>query len=457
MTNSTRQSALFPDLFTKPLHMAFDDAAGSSDGGAILLKAVDQALGLTPALAVAFRDNRQSAKVRHSTAELLGQRIYGLALGYPDANDAGRMGADPMMRMLIDRDSSTGADLASQPTLSRFENSASNTDMYRMGMTLAERVVAYHKKRLRRRNVKKITIDLDPTDTPNHGEQQELSFFNGHYGHYCYLPMLGFISFNDEPDQYLVAAVLRSGVASAKDGAPGVLRRILAILRRSFRKARILVRLDGGFAGPGIFDFLDAQKVDYVVGMPGNTLLYRRAEDLMDIVRRLSMRTYQSAALFGETRYAADSWNNNVRRVIYKAEVVRHPGRDSRDNQRFVVTNLRRNPEGVYDVYRMRGESENRIKEMQHGLRLDLTSCVSFKANQMRVLMTAAAYVLMQTLRSRLSHTSLARKQVDSLRLMLLKIGAKVTTSVRRIVIRMAENHPWRDEWYQAARAWGAS
>ena len=190
--------------------MAFDDAATSSDGGAVLLKAVDEALGLTPALAAAFRDNRQGAKVRHSTAELLGQRIYGLALGYPDANDAGRMGADPMMRMLIDRDSSMGADLASQPTLSRFENSASNTDMYRMGMTLAEKVVAYHKKRLRRRNVKKITIDLDPTDTPNHGEQQELSFFNGHYGHYCYLPMLGFISFNDEPDQYLVAAVLRS-------------------------------------------------------------------------------------------------------------------------------------------------------------------------------------------------------------------------------------------------------
>ena len=457
MTDTTRQSVLFPSLFPKPLHMSFDDAAGSSDGGAILLKAVDQALGLTPALAAAFRDNRQSAKVRHSTAELLGQRIYGLALGYPDANDAGRMGADPMMRMLIDRDGMTGADLASQPTLSRFENSASSTDMYRMGTAIAEKVIAFHGKRLRRRNVKKITIDLDPTDTPNHGEQQELSFFNGHYGHYCYLPMLGFVSFNDEPDQYLFAAVLHPGVASAKDGARGVLGRILKILRRSFRKARILVRLDGGFAGPEIFDFLDAQKVDYVVGMPGNKVLDKRAEDLMNIVRCLCERTGRGEALFGETRYAAGSWNGKERRVIYKAEIVRYPGRAARDNQRFVVTNLRHAPERVYDIYRMRGESENRIKEMQHGMRLDLTSCVSFKANQMRVLMTAAAYVLMQTLRSRLSHTSLARKQVDSLRLMLLKIGAKVTTSVRRIVIRMAENHPWRHQWHQAARAWGAS
>jgi hypothetical protein len=269
--------------------------------------------------------------------------------------------------------------------------------------------------------------------------------------------MLGFVSFNDEPDQYLVAAVLRSGVASTRDGARGVLRRILTILRRTFRKARILVRLDGGFAAPEIFDFLDAQKVDYVVGMPGNKVLDKRAEDLMDIVRSLSERTGRGEALFGETRYAAGSWNGKERRVIYKAEIVRHPGRSARDNQRFVVTNLRHAPERVYDVYRMRGESENRIKEMQHGLRLDLTSCMSFKANQMRVLMTAAAYVLMQALRSRLAHTSLARKQVDSLRLMLLKIGAKITTSVRRIVIRMAENHPYRDEWHQAARAWGAS
>jgi hypothetical protein len=437
--------------------MSFDDVAGSSDGGAVLLKAVDQALGLTPALAAAFRDNRQGSKVRHTAAELLGQRIYGLALGYPDANDAGRMGSDPMMRILIDRDGVGGAALASQPTLSRFENSASNTDMYRMGTTIAEKVIAFHGTRLRCRNVKKVTIDLDPTDTPNHGEQQELSFFNGHYGHYCYLPMLGFVSFNDEPDQYLVAAVLRSGVASTRDGARGVLRRILTILRRTFRKARILVRLDGGFAAPEIFDFLDAQKVDYVVGMPGNKVLDKRAEDLMDIVRSLSERTGRGEALFGETRYAAGSWNGKERRVIYKAEIVRHPGRSARDNQRFVVTNLRHAPERVYDVYRMRGESENRIKEMQHGLRLDLTSCMSFKANQMRVLMTAAAYVLMQALRSRLAHTSLARKQVDSLRLMLLKIGAKITTSVRRIVIRMAENHPYRDEWHQAARAWGAS
>ncbi len=456
MTNPTRQSVLFPGLLDKPLHIVFDEASTTSDGGAVLLKAIDQRLGLTEAIAGCIRDSRQEAKVKHTYAELLGQRLFGIALGYFDANDAARIGGDPMMRMMVGRDPASGAELASQPTVSRFENAVTNKDLYRMGTQMAQSVVDYHKKRLGRR-VKKITIDMDPTDLPNHGQQQELSFFNGHYDNYCYLPMLGFLTFNDEPDQYLFAAVLRSGKAPSKQGACGILRRILPLVRQKFRKARILVRLDGGFAAPEIFDFLDLEQVQYVVGMPGNKVLDRRAKRLMGTSRRLSRESGKSHALFGETRYAARSWKDNKRRVIYKAEVVRLDDRDPRDNCRFVVTNLRRKPERVYDFYRMRGESENRIKELQHGLGLDRTSCMSFRGNQMRVFITASAYVLMQTLRCRLQRTSLARKQVDSLRLMLLKIGAKVTTTVRRIVVHMAQNHPWRDEWLQAAAACGAT
>ena len=454
MTSGIRQSVLFPDLLSKPLQVIFDEPSTTSDGGAMLLKAVDRRLNLTEVIANCILDMRQEAKVKHTWLEMFTQRTFGLALGYFDANDAGRLGGDPMMRLLIGRDPSTGAELASQSTISRFENAATNQDLYRIGMKLAESVVDYHRKRLGKR-VRQITIDMDPTDLPNHGQQQELSFFNGHYDNYCYLPMLGFLTFNDEPDQYLFASVLRSGKAPAKQGSRGILRRILKLLRASFPKARIMVRLDGGFAGSEIFDFLDREGVDYLVGMPGNKVLARRSKRRMGTARRLSRESGKSHALFGETRYAADSWASK-RRVIYKAEVVRLEGRDPRDNCRFVVTNLRQTPEAVYDIYRMRGESENRIKELQHGLRLDLTSCMSFRGNQMRVFLTAAAYVLIQTMRCQLQGTSLARKQVDSLRLMLFKIGGKVTRSVRRFVIHLAENHPWRSEWLEAAQACGA-
>lgn len=455
MTKSTRQSVLFPDLFRKPLHMAFDAPDQSSDGGAPLLAAVDRRLGLTAAMSGCLTDARRGASVQHSKSEMFSQRVYGLALGYEDANDADRLRGDAMMRLVVAGDAA-GEELASQPSLSRFENSTTIGGLYRMGMTLAETVFSYHRKRLGKR-VRKITIDMDPTDTPNFGDQQELSFYNGHYDNYCYLPMLGFVSFEGEPDQYLFAAVLRPGNAPGKQTACAILKRTLAMLRKRFPTARFLVRLDGGFASPEIFEFLDAEKrLDYVVGMAKNAVLERRVRRPMGTARRLSRESGKSHALFGETRYAAKSWKECKRRVIYKAEVVRLAGRAPRDNARFVVTSLRSGPERVYEIYRMRGESENRIKELQHGLRLDRTSCTKFRANQLRVLMTAAAYVLMQTLRCPLAKTSLARKQVESLRLMLLKIGARVTSSVRRTVIHMARNHPWYDEWLVAARAWGA-
>lgn len=455
MTDSTRQAVLFPDLFTKPLHMAFDAPDTSSDGGAVLLSAVDRRLGLTAAMAGCLRDARRRASVLHPKSEMFTQRVYGLALGYEDTNDADRLRKDAMMRLVVAGDAA-GEDLASQPSLSRFENSATIGGLYRMGMTLAATVFDYHRKRLGSR-VRQITIDMDPTDTPNYGEQQELSFYNGHYDNYCYLPMLGFVTFDDEPDQYLFAAVLRPGNAPGKQSACGILRRTLAMVRERFPKARVLVRLDSGFACPELFDYLDAEKrLVYVVGMAANKVLKRRVQRPMGTARRLSRESGKSHALFGETLYAAKSWKKGKRRVIYKAEVVRLAGREPRDNARFVVTNLRSGAERVYEIYRMRGESENRIKELKLGLLLDRTSCTNFRANQLRVLMTAAAYVLLQTLRCPLAKTSLARKQVDSLRLMLLKIGARVTSSIRRTVIHMAANHPWYDEWLMAARAWGA-
>lgn len=451
----TRQSVLFPHLFSKPLLARFDERHGSSDGGAILLKACDAALDLSRRLAGCLADRRQAGKVEHSVRDLLRQRLFGIACGYEDGNDAARLSGDPIHKLLLDRDALSGAMLASQPTLSRFENSARRAELYRMGEALAECVIERHQRRLGRRRCKHITVDLDPTDDPTHGAQQ-LTFFNGHYDTWCYLPVAGFITFNHEPEQYLFSYVLRPGNAPATRGAIGILRRLLERLRAAFPRARILVRLDGGFAASEIFDLLEREHCDYVVAMAKNKRLAPRAARLMATARRLSRRSGKTAHVYGQTHYAARRWKIK-RRVIIKAEVVRHPGREPKMNPRFVVTNLKDAPRRLYEkVYCARGDIENRIKELHHGLSIDRTSCPRFLANQFRVLLTAAAYVLMQELRRRAAGTSLARAQVSTLRERLLKLGAHIERSVRRIVLHLPRSAVYQDEWRRIALAVGA-
>jgi len=457
LTNSTtQQSVLFPDLLDKPFVAIFDQEHSSSDGGAILLKAADKRLGLTDSLAACLRDDRQAGKIDHDTIELFRQRVYGIACGYADCNDAARLANDPVHKMINDRDPIEGDALASQSTLSRFENSVGPLTLYRMGKALFENVLSTHRKRLRGRKVRRIVIDLDPTDDATHGGQQ-LSLFNGYYDTWCYLPVLGFVSFNDEPDQHLFTAILRPGNAPAKLGAVGVLRRSIERLIEEFPEARILVRLDGGFACPEIFELLEALPgVDYVMAMASNKVLNRLAEPLMKKARRLSKRTDKTEHVYGECRYAAGTWLK-ARRVIIKAEVVRHEGKEPKDNPRFVVTNLGRAPRPVYEkVYCERGDVENRIKELKGGLEIDRTSCQQFWANQFRVLMTAAAYVLMQQLRLRAARTSSARAQVQMLRERLLKLGAHVVVSVRRVVLHLPASYPFLDTWKAVAHALGA-
>ena len=453
--DSTRQSVLFPQLISKPLWVQFDARHGSSDGGAILLKACDAALGLSRRLTECLIDRRQGGKVEHPVRDLVRQRLFGIACGYADGNDAARLGSDPIHKLLLDRDALTGAMLASQPTLSRFENAARRADLYRMSEALAESVIERHQRRLGRRRCQHITVDLDPTDDPTHGAQQ-LSFFNGHYDSWCYLPMAGFITFNHEPEQYLFSYVLRAGNAPAKRGAIGILRRLLERLRVAFPRAHVLIRLDGGFAAGEIFDFLEEEGCDYVVAMAKNKRLALRAARLMGTARRLSRRRGKTAHVYGQTHYAARRWQR-TRRVIIKAEVVRHPGREPKMNPRFAVTNLKGAPRRLYEkVYCARANVENRIKELHHGLEIDRTSCPRFLANQLRVLLTAAAYVLMQELRRRAAGTSLARAQVCTLRERLLKLGARVERSVRRIVLHLPHSAAYQCEWRRIARSLGA-
>ena len=449
------QTVLFPDLFNKPLIATFDQPHASSDGGAILLKAAEARYGLIDGFARCLVDDRQPGKVRHTLTDLLAQRIFGLACGHPDANDADYLAADPIHKLLLGRDPIDGDPLASQPTLSRFENQAGAQDLYAMGCELAASVIERHRQR-RHGRARRITIDLDPTDDPTHGAQQ-LTFFNGHYDTWCYLPLLAFVTFDDETEQYLCAAVLRPGNAPATRGARPVLRRLLDLLRAAFPKARFLVRLDGGFATPAIFDILDAEpRLDYVVAMAENAVLTRHAEAAMVEARTVSERSGQTEHVYTETRYAAKTWPCE-RRVVIKAEVVRLAGREPRDNPRFVITNLRPTPRFVYEhVYCARGDIENRIKELHDGLQLGRTSCSRFWANQLRVLLTAAAYVLMQELRLRAARTACARTQVTGLRERLLRLGVHVVVSVRRIVLHLPTSTPFLHAWRSIALALGA-
>ena len=337
----------------------------------------------------------------------------------------------PMTRstkLLLGRDPVAGAPLASQPTISRFENGAGRAALYRMGRELAACVIERHRRRLHGR-ARRVTIDLDPTDDQTHGAQQ-LTFFNGHYGGWCYLPLLGFLSFDREAEQYLCAAVLRPGNAVAADGTLGLLCRLLPVLRAAFPRARLLVRLDGGFATPEVFDVLDAEpRLDYVVAMAKNAVVQRQAESAMQVARAQSEVRGETAHVYTDIRYAARTWDHE-RRVVIKAEVVRLGDREPRDNPRFVVTNLRQTPRFIYEkVYCARGDIENRIKELLDGLQIDRTSCCRFWANQVRVFLTAAAYVLMQELRLRAARTACARSQVTWLRDRLLKLGS--TSSAR--------------------------
>ena len=449
----TAQSVLFPHLAGKPVVAKLEEEQSSSDGGAVLLKGLDRSLGLTEGLAACLRDPRQPGKIDHTIQELLQQRVFAIALGHPDANDARELADDPIHKLLVDRDPVHGEPLASQPTLSRFENTVQTTDLYRMADALADAVIERHRSRLGRR-CRLITLDFDPTDDPTHG-QQELSFFHGYYDTYCYLPLIGTMAFNDEAEQYLLCAVLRPGNAKASAGLVAILHRVLGKLEAAFPKARIRVRLDGGFGNPEVLDFLDEAGVEYVVGMAATKPLKRRARRALGTARRLSRETGETAHVFGETLYKTQRTWPYKRRVVYKAEVVRLDGREPKDNERFVVTNLSCTPKRVYAIYTDRGDAENRIKELKNDLAMDRTSCSRFLANQFRVLLTAAAYVLMQELRFRARHTDCARAQVGTLRIRLLKLAAWVEVSARRIVLHLPRRFPGRPAWMRIAAAVG--
>lgn len=457
MPNHLKQSVLFPELYSKPMVAEFTDERSSNDGGSILLLPIDRRMGLTESVAAQMLDRRQVAKVQHEYTCMFRHRVFGIANGYADTNDAASLAKDPILLLHCDQ-SPDGVALASQPTLSRFENAPSPRCLLRMAVEFARCVLREQQRQRRKRQPKLIRIDLDPTCDPTHG-QQEFSQFNGFYGTSCYLPLVVTVSFDDEREKYVVGSVLRPGNASAMKGTCGVLLRLVRMLRGFFPMAKLRVRADGAYATPELLDCLEAAGMEYVIGMPGNVKLAKESEELMQQARVLQRASGNKETLYGECAYQAKSWLRS-RRVVYKAEVVTYPERAPRDNDRYVVTNMKVKARGVFGEYHGHHDMENRIKELKCDLQMDRTSCGSFLANQLRLLLTVCAAALLQVLQAQLARLpvgELRHAQMGTIRERLFKRAVRVKESVRRVVLEYSVHYPWQDAWRRIALSLGAA
>ena len=451
MAQSTQQGVLFEGGFSKPLTVLFDGEAQSSDGGVLLLARIDRQLELTARLSDCLEDSRQLAKVHHDHQVLLRERVYALAQGYADTTDCARLADDAALKVALDQLPVRDQLLASQPTLSRFENRPPARELAHAQRVLEDVVI--ERLRRRHRGARRLYLDFDPSHDPAYGGQQGV-LFNGFYDGYGYLPMFGFLTVEGDPEQYLLHARLRPGTRRAYKSFIPTLRRIVRKVRKAFPGAQLIVRLDSEFTTAVLLDALESMGVKYIAGLKSNATLKKMAAWHVGRVRGEVRRTGRAARRFQEFSYRAKTWPR-ARRVILKAEVLVHPTRGLKDNPRWVITNLRHKPQNAYAIYCRRGDAENRVKELKLDLQSGRTSCHRFLANQFRLLMTAAAYVLLQDLRWQLRRTHLKRARVARLRLLLLKIGAQVKESVRRIVLHFPATYLERSTWIHVARRLG--
>jgi len=408
----------------------------SSDGGMMLLAEVDRELGLTGSLAGVLSDGRDPDKVWHQVAEMLAQRVYQIACGYEDCNDADDLRRDPVLKTALGRLPETDRDLASQPTLSRFENSVTRTQLRRMAEVFVDLFLRQHASS----TPATIILDFDATDDETHGQQQ-FAQFHGFYDEHCYLPLMVTAQVDGGPHELLVT-LLRPGNSPASRCALAVLKRLVRRLREAWPEVRILFRADNGFGVPEIYDWCDENHVLYAINLAKNPRLLAVAEPYMERARAEYEESGEKVRHVYAQTYAAREWVR-PRRVLIKAEVSAQG-----DNPRFVVTNLPADdPEDQYDLYAMRGDSENRIKELKNDLKIDRTSCHRFVANQLRLVLHAAAFVLLSHMRRCLRGTRLEDAQACSLQRHLLKLGVRVHETVRRVWLYFASSCPVQDLW----------
>jgi len=433
----------FGFLLGKQICARFDGGELSSDGGVMVLSEADQRLHLTAALAACVPDPRDQTQIAHAWHTLFAQRIYQIACGYEDADDADDLRGDWAFKTALGRRPETDHDLASQPTFSRLENCVSRTALRRLAEVFVHQFVTRDATRRKCR----IILDFDATDDETHGQQQ-FAFFHGHYREHCYLPLIVTAQVDDGPQELLVA-MLRPGNVDAAAYTVAILKRLVPRLRQACPKAQFLFRADGGFAKPEVYDWCEADenRVDYEINLPQNSVLQRLAAPHLEAVHARHEETGQWHRRFAETRYQAKGWPQ-PRRVVIKAEVTVNDHGETRDNPRFVVTNLRAGQaRAIYQHYGDRGAMENRIKELKNQLQMDRTSCHRFAANQLRVWLHAAAYLLHCELRRELHDTPLAAAQVATLQRKLLKVAVRIHETARRIWLHFASSYPWRELW----------
>lgn len=423
MQDSPTTLMRFETPTTLALEAAFYGGRITSDGELLWLAQTEEQLRVCQRIASHIPEWRGDC-VRHSLVRLVRQRVFQIAAGYEDQNDSDTLRSDPLLKLVCGRLPESEVDLASQPTISRLENAPDARSCLRMARALGD---LYITQRSKVGTPKRVLVDFDATDDPAHGDQ-EGAYYHGYYQEKILHPLLVF----DGDTGQLITALLRAGNTHASRGALSILKRVVRRLREAWgRGLEIEIRADVGFAIPEIYDYCEKEGIDYTIGLISNPRLEALAEDLLERAEQDSKeRQGEKVRLLSSASYRADSWEHS-RRVVYKAEVL-----EKGTNTRFVVTSRSDEPEELYEWYTKRGEAEGWIKDFKRALKADRLSCHRFFANQFRLLLHAAAYWLLDTLRRQLVASGVRRMQLDTLRLFLVKIGGRVRellTKVRRI------------------------
>src|SRR5213592_1670270 len=442
MTTECSQFAFgFHPQKRREIRAQFDGGAISSDGGGLLLREIEKRVGMLCQFAACFTDYRNPDLIEHRVEEMVAQRVYGLALGYEDLNDHEELRNDPLLAVLVEKSDPSQETLAGKSTLNRLEltrETASRKERYKkivldhgaVDRLFVEVFLAAH-----RQAPPQIILDADATDDPLHGNQ-EGKFFHGYYGHYCYLPLYIFCG------EFLLCARLRPSNIDASAGSVEELKRIVAQIRSAWSQVRIAVRGDSGFCREELLAWCEAESVDYLLGLAKNERLKVEIKKEMEEAKAQYQQTGRAARLFQEFVYQTRKSWSRARRVVAKAEHL-----EKGENPRFVVTSLSGEAWPAQTLYEEhycgRGDMENRIKE-QLMLFSDRTSTHYLRSNQLRLYCSSIAYVLLQMLRRLgLAGTELAKAQCSTMRLKLLKIGALIRITVRKVWISLASGYPY--------------